>query len=38
MLSVSDKNTGGDITVPDDYDGNFGFWTGDNVQDSIVSG
>ena len=37
MLSVSDKDTGGDITVPADYDGNFGFWTGGNVQNYVFA-
>jgi len=37
MLSVSDKNTGGAVTIPADYDGNFGFWTAGDVQDYIFA-
>ena len=32
IMSASDKNTGGDYTVPDDYNGNFAFWTQQDIQ------
>jgi len=37
ILSASDKNTGGDIQVPADYDGSFGFWTQGDVQNYIFA-
>ena len=37
ILSASEKDTGGDITAPRDYDGNFDFWTAGNVQDYVFA-
>lgn len=37
ILSASDKDTGGDFTVPDDYDGNFDFWTAEHVQNYVFA-
>ncbi|MBN1291658.1 MAG: hypothetical protein JXB48_07440 [Candidatus Latescibacteria bacterium] len=37
MLSVSDKDSGGDIKVPAAYDGNFNFWTQENVQNYVFA-
>jgi hypothetical protein len=37
ILSASEKDTGGDIQVPGDYDGNFDFWTAGNVQDYVFA-
>ena len=37
IISASDKDTGGDIQVLPDYDGNFGFWTQENVQNYIFA-
>lgn len=37
IISASDKATGGDIVVPDGYDGNFGFWTEGDVQNYLFA-
>ncbi|MFC1606987.1 hypothetical protein ACFL47_03360 [Candidatus Latescibacterota bacterium] len=37
ILSATDKASGGDIIVPSDYDGNFGFWTNADVQDYVFA-
>ena len=37
ILSASDKNTGGDFSVPADYDGSFGFWTQGDVQNYVFA-
>ncbi len=37
MLNVSNKDTGGEIEIPADYDGNFGFWTDGNVQNYLFA-
>jgi len=37
MISASDKDTGGDIQVPADYDGSFGLWTQGNVQNYLFA-
>ena len=37
ILSASEKDTGGDITAPQDYDGNFDFWTAGNVQNYVFA-
>ena len=37
ILSASDKDTGGDFTMPDDYDGNFDFWTAGKVQNYVFA-
>ncbi len=37
MLSASDVASGGEIKVPADYDGAFGFWTAEQVQNYVVA-
>lgn len=37
IIAASDKDTGEDIQVPPDYDGNFGFWTQENVQNYLFA-
>ena len=37
MLNVSDAGSGGDIVVPENYDGNFGFWTAGTVQNYLFA-
>ncbi len=37
ILSASDSETGGDIKIPADYDGNWGFWTEGNVSNYIFA-
>ncbi|MCE5251766.1 hypothetical protein LLG96_16275 [bacterium] len=37
VISASDKTTGGDFLIPSDYDGNFGFWTQENVQNYVFA-
>jgi len=37
IISASDKDTGGDIRIPSDYDGNFGFWNQGSVQNYVFA-
>lgn len=37
IISASDSETGDDIKIPADYDGNWGFWTQGNVQNYVFA-
>ena len=37
VIAASDKNTGGDITIPSDQDGSFGYWTQGDVQNYVFA-